>query len=78
MENSSRDGNTRPPDLPLEKSVCMSEENECQGLYFTGGPSRQQTAGLHGDGELRSATVGLNGSRLGESLLIKTKQQLPR
>ena len=25
MENSSRDGNTRPPDLPLEKSVCRSE-----------------------------------------------------
>ena len=22
MENSERDGNTRPPDLPLEKSVC--------------------------------------------------------
>ena len=26
-ENSSRDGNTRPPDLPLEKSVCMSGSN---------------------------------------------------
>ena len=24
LENSSRDGNTRPPDLPLEKSVCWS------------------------------------------------------
>ena len=24
LENSSRDGNTRPPDLPLEKSVCKS------------------------------------------------------
>ena len=24
MENSSRDGNTRPPDLPPEKSVCRS------------------------------------------------------
>ena len=24
LENSSRDGNTRPPDLPLEKPVCMS------------------------------------------------------
>ena len=22
LENSSRDGNTKPPDLPLEKSVC--------------------------------------------------------
>ena len=26
-ENSQRDGNTRPPDLPLEKSVCRSESN---------------------------------------------------
>ena len=25
MENSERDGNTRPPDLPLEKPVCKSE-----------------------------------------------------
>ena len=24
MENSERDGNTRPPDLPLEKPVCRS------------------------------------------------------
>ena len=24
MGNSERDGNTRPPDLPLEKSVCRS------------------------------------------------------
>ena len=24
VENSERDGNTRPPDLPLEKSVCRS------------------------------------------------------
>ena len=24
LENSERDGNTRPPDLPLEKSVCKS------------------------------------------------------
>ena len=27
VENSSRDGNTRPPDLPLEKSVCRSRSN---------------------------------------------------
>ena len=25
--NSSRDGTTRPPDLPPEKSVCRSESN---------------------------------------------------
>ena len=24
VENSERDGNTRPPDLPLKKSVCRS------------------------------------------------------
>ena len=27
LENSSRDGNTRPPDPPLEKSVCRSGSN---------------------------------------------------
>ena len=27
VENSSRDGNTRPPDLSLEKSVCRSGSN---------------------------------------------------
>ena len=27
VENSERDGNTRPPDLPLEKSVCRSVSN---------------------------------------------------
>ena len=26
MENSSRDGNTRPPDLPPKKSVCADQE----------------------------------------------------
>ena len=26
-ENSDRDGNTRPPDLPLEKFVCRSGSN---------------------------------------------------
>ena len=27
LENSSRDGNTRPPELPPEKSVCRSGSN---------------------------------------------------
>ena len=27
LENSERDGNTRPPDLPLGKSVCRSGSN---------------------------------------------------
>ena len=27
LKNSSRDGDTRPPDLPLEKSVCRSGSN---------------------------------------------------
>ena len=27
LEKSERDGNTRPPDLPLEKSVCRSGSN---------------------------------------------------
>ena len=27
LENSEKDGNIRPPDLPLEKSVCRSGSN---------------------------------------------------
>ena len=27
LENSERDGNTRPPDLPLEKPICKSGRN---------------------------------------------------
>ena len=27
LENSSRDGHTRPPDLPLEKPICKSGSN---------------------------------------------------
>ena len=27
VENSERDGNTRPPDLPLEKPICRSGRN---------------------------------------------------
>ena len=27
LENSERDGNTRPPNLPLEKPICRSRSN---------------------------------------------------
>ena len=27
LDNSERDGNTRPPDLPLEKPICRSGNN---------------------------------------------------
>ena len=27
VENSEKDGNTRPPDLPLEKPICRSGSN---------------------------------------------------
>ena len=27
LENSEKDGNTRPPDLPLEKRICRSGSN---------------------------------------------------
>ena len=30
LENSQRDGNTRRPDLPLEKSVCRSRSNSSE------------------------------------------------
>ena len=36
VENSSRDGNTRPPDLPPEKSVCSQEATVRTGHGTTG------------------------------------------
>ena len=30
LENSERGGNTRPPDLPLEKSVCRSGKQQLE------------------------------------------------
>ena len=30
MENSERDGNTRPPDLPSEKPICRSGRNKAE------------------------------------------------
>ena len=35
MENSERDGNTRPPDLPLEKPICRSGSNVRTGHRTT-------------------------------------------
>ena len=35
LENSERDGNTRPPDLPLEKPVCRSGSNSQTGHGIT-------------------------------------------
>ena len=32
LENSERDGNTRPPDLPLEKPVCRSMLGASMGV----------------------------------------------
>ena len=32
MENSERDGNTRPPDLPPEKSVCRPRSISSWGI----------------------------------------------
>ena len=37
LENFKRDGNTRPPDLPLEKSVCRSGSNVRTGHGTTDG-----------------------------------------
>ena len=35
MENSERDGNTRPPDLPLEKPICSQEATVRTGYGTT-------------------------------------------
>ena len=36
LKNSERDGNTRPPDLPPEKSVCRSRKTVRSGHGTTG------------------------------------------
>ena len=36
VENSGRDGNTRPPDLPLEKFVCRKQQLELDMEQQTG------------------------------------------
>ena len=36
LENSERDGNTRPPDLPLEKPVCRKQQLELDMEQPTG------------------------------------------
>ena len=36
IENSERDGNTRPPDLPLEKYVCKKQQLELDMEQQTG------------------------------------------
>ena len=36
MGNSERDGNTRPPDLPLEKPICRSGSNSYGATVSTG------------------------------------------
>ena len=33
LESSERDGNTRPPDLPLEKPVCRSGGNSYTSIH---------------------------------------------
>ena len=40
LENSERDGNTRPPNLPLEKSVCRSESNSLNNRLV---PNRERS-----------------------------------
>ena len=42
MENSSRDGNARPPDLPLEKSACKSGRTELVMEQQTGSKSGRE------------------------------------
>ena len=42
VENSSRDGNARPPDLPLEKSACKSGRTELVMEQQTGSKSGRE------------------------------------
>ena len=44
VQNSERDGNTRPPDLPLEKPVCRSGSNSLElDMEQQTGPNRKRS-----------------------------------
>ena len=42
LENSERDGNTRPPDLPLEKPVCRKQQLELDMEQQTGSKKEKE------------------------------------
>ena len=43
LENSERDGNTRPPDLPLEKPICRSGSNSLNWTWNRLVPNRKRS-----------------------------------
>ena len=43
LENSGRDGNTRPPDLPLEKPICKSRSNSYNWTWNRLVPNRKRS-----------------------------------
>ena len=47
LENSDRDGNTRPPDLPPEKSICRSRSNRTGHGTTTGSKSGRSMSMLY-------------------------------
>ena len=42
MESSERDGNTRPPDLPLEKPICRKQQLELDMEQQTGSKQEKE------------------------------------
>ena len=42
LENSETDGNTRPPDMPLEKAICMSGSNSYNWTWNRLVPNRKR------------------------------------
>ena len=56
MENSERDGNTRPPDLPLEKFVCRSGSNSYLDLGIEPIPRSPGSLALAGEVFITSTT----------------------
>ena len=56
LENSERDGNTRPSDLPREKPVCGSRSNKKQQLELD---MEKQTGSKSGKEYIKLYTVTL-------------------
>ena len=61
VEQSERDGNTRPPDLPLEKSVCRSGSNSYNWTWNNRLVSNRKSSLMDSMGEGEGGKIWENG-----------------
>ena len=71
VENSERDENTRPPDVPLEKSICRSGSNSQNWTWNNAGLEEAQAG-------IKIARRNINNLRYADdtTLLAESKEEL--